>query len=295
MAQESANVQHNEHLLLSTEIGGHEIEIPFMSSFIGFGIELALILGLVFVYRACKNSSLVVLFESIYEKVFLFFEDILWKEEKSWIKKYVTTLFFIILSANLIGFMIEFVAPVFGLNESKHFILEHYLTSLTTDINFNVAMAVVSVFIVLFVQLRHLWTLHFIYDFFPIFGKGYLKYERGQKSAIVDWLIYIPVKIFDIVISVFLGLLEIIWTLAKVISLSFRLFGNMTSGWVLLGMLYAALGGLTIWLTWAFWGFEFPVLFPLIIFAQELLVALIQALVFPLLIAIFIKVAKSAE
>jgi F0F1-type ATP synthase membrane subunit a len=32
-----------------------------------------------------------------------------------------------------------------------------------------------------------------------------------------------------------------------------------------------------------------------VIFVQELLVSLIQALVFPLLIAIFIKVAKSAE
>lgn len=295
MAQQSTNVHTEEHLLLSTEIGWFDIEIPFMSSFVGFGIELVLILGLAILYRARKNSSFIVFFESIYEKVFEFFEDILGKEEKSWIKKYVTIVFFVILSANLIGFTIEFIAPVFGLNESKHFILEHYLTSLTTDINFNIAMAVVSVLLVLFVQLRHLWTLHFIYDFFPVFGKGYLQYERWQKSPIVDWLIFIPVKVFDIIISVFLGLLEIIGTAAKVISLSFRLFGNMTSGWVLLGMLYAALGGATVYLTSAFWGFEFPVLFPLLIFAQELLVALIQALVFPLLIAIFIKVAKSAE
>jgi F0F1-type ATP synthase membrane subunit a len=37
---------------------------------------------------------------------------------------------------------------------------------------------------------------------------------------------------------------------------------------------------------------EFPVIGPVILYMQELLVAFIQALVFPLLVAIFIKVAK---
>ncbi|MBT3853469.1 hypothetical protein HOF65_05905 [bacterium] len=37
---------------------------------------------------------------------------------------------------------------------------------------------------------------------------------------------------------------------------------------------------------------DFPIIGPIILYLQELLVAFIQALVFPLLIAIFIKVAK---
>ena len=53
-------------------------------------------------------------------------------------------------------------------------------------------------------------------------------------------------------------------------------------------MLVAGVGALSQSLV----GFEFPVLGPVIIHLQGMLVALIQALVFPLLIAIFIKVAK---
>jgi F0F1-type ATP synthase membrane subunit a len=53
-------------------------------------------------------------------------------------------------------------------------------------------------------------------------------------------------------------------------------------------MLVFAVSGLTT--DW--FGIDFPVIAPVLIYLQEILVALIQALVFPLLIAIFIKVAK---
>jgi F-type H+-transporting ATPase subunit a len=76
--------------------------------------------------------------------------------------------------------------------------------------------------------------------------------------------------------------------LAKLISLSFRLFWNVTSGGMLLAMLMWAMTTLTVSLI----HIEFPIVAPLIIYLQEILVSFIQALVFPLLIAIFIKVAK---
>ena len=53
-------------------------------------------------------------------------------------------------------------------------------------------------------------------------------------------------------------------------------------------MLVGWLATLTNSLLW----FEFPIVWPVLIYLQETLVSLIQALVFPLLIAIFIKVAK---
>lgn len=100
----------------------------------------------------------------------------------------------------------------------------------------------------------------------------------------------IVIKIFDICISIFLSLLEIVGILAKVISLSFRLFGNMISGTILLGMLVVGLGGITT----SWFGFDFPIIFPVLIYLQEILVAFIQALVFPLLVSIFIRVAKAS-
>jgi F0F1-type ATP synthase membrane subunit a len=39
-------------------------------------------------------------------------------------------------------------------------------------------------------------------------------------------------------------------------------------------------------------GFSFPVIIPVFIYMQEMLIGVIQALVFSLLIAIFIKVAR---
>jgi F0F1-type ATP synthase membrane subunit a len=40
----------------------------------------------------------------------------------------------------------------------------------------------------------------------------------------VDFIVFAIVKLFDIIISLFLGILEIIGLFAKIISLSFRLF-----------------------------------------------------------------------
>jgi len=48
-------------------------------------------------------------------------------------------------------------------------------------------------------------------------------------------------KIGDSIISLFLGFLDLLGLFAKVVSLAFRLFGNMTSGTLLLGMLFLGL------------------------------------------------------
>ena len=57
-----------------------------------------------------------VAFEYLYEKVYGFYEEILGKDEKSSVKGYIVTLFFIILFANLFGVFLDFIAPIFGTN-----------------------------------------------------------------------------------------------------------------------------------------------------------------------------------
>lgn len=223
-----------------------------------------------------------VFFEMFFEKIYEFFEDILGKEEKRWTKMYITLLFFIILFSNLLGVFIELLLPIFG-DE-----LHHLVTIPTADINFNVAMAVIWVVIVIYEQFKFLGFWKAIYEYVPVWGKNYIPFEKGKLPKVIDIPVFLLVKAFDIVISVFLGLLEIVGHWAKIISLSFRLFGNVTSGGILLGMLILAVN----WATNNLIGFEFPVLAPIILYLQELLVAFIQALVFPLLVAIFIKVAK---
>jgi len=245
-------------------------------------IELFFIIFIVFLFKKFPKSGIILFFDLIYEKVYDFFEELLWKKEKFWVKTFVTVLFFIILLSNLWWVLAEFFVPIFWHE------MEHFVKIPTTDINFNVAMAVIWVLVILYEQLKFLWFGKFIYEYFPIFGKNYIPYNKGKLPKIVDFPLFLLVKSFDIIISLFLWLLEIVWLLAKIISLSFRLFWNMTSGWVLLTMLFTALSWFTISLVWI----DMPIVMPLIVYVQEILVALIQAFVFPLLIAIFIKVAK---
>lgn len=80
-------------------------------------------------------------------------------------------------------------------------------------------------------------------------------------------------------IKVFVGLLEIIGELAKVASLSFRLFGNIFAGEVLLASISAILA----------FGLPIPFLF------LEVMVGLIQALIFAMLILTYFTILTSAE
>ena len=63
-----------------------------------------------------------------------------------------------------------------------------------------------------------------LYEYFPIFGKNYIPYTRGNIPIYIDWPLFLFVKACDIVISLFLGVLEIVGHIAKIVSLSFRLF-----------------------------------------------------------------------
>ena len=77
----------------------------------------------------------------------------------------------------------------------------------------------------------------------------------------------------------FVGILEIISDLSKVISFAFRLFGNIFAGEVLLAVM----------------AFLMPFIVPLPFLFMELFVGLIQALVFSMLTTAFFTIAVSHE
>jgi len=256
--------------------------LVWQASYTWLVVEVIVFFLLFLGYKFCKKNGFFILFEMMFEKAYEFFEDILWKEEKKWIKMYIVVMFFIILFSNLMWSVLDFLHPIFWEK------LEEFIKIPSSDINFNIAMAVIWVLIVIKEQF---WALGFwktLNEYFPIFWKDLIPFEKGKLPVVIDTLVFFLVKTFDIVISLFLWLLDIVGHVAKIISLSFRLFWNMTSGWMLLWMLFLWLS----WLTQNLFHIDFPVVWPVILYLQWLLVALIQALVFPLLIAIFIKVAK---
>lgn len=138
--------------------------------------------------------------------------------------------------------------------EAAQWTIVPFVRAAATDLNFTVAFALVSMFMVQYYGFKHL-GLGYLHKFFPFLDKGW----RGVVGKQ-------PIKAMDPVV----GLLELVSEISKILSFSFRLFGNIFAGQVLLFVMAFILPVANI----AFFGLEF-------------FVGLIQALVFALLSLIF--------
>jgi len=155
------------------------------------------------------------------------------------------TFFFFILLSNWMGLLPGFGS--IGIHEHGKFL--PIFRSATADLNTTLAFAMISVIII---QISGVVSL------------GFFKY--GKKFIN-----------FSSPINFFVGLLEIISELAKIVSFSFRLFGSVFAGEVLL----VVITGLVPWII------------PLPFYGLELFIGGIQAVVFMLLTVVFIKIATT--
>lgn len=250
---------------------------------LGVLLQIIIIIALILAVRWLKKTKFSTLFEFMVEEVYKFFEEILEESGKPFIKSYVVTLFFVVLLSNLSGWLLDRIRMMFVDVER----LSSIITIPTTSFEFNIGLAVVWIVLMLFIQFKHLWAPKMFLEYLPVWGKWIIDLPRWNMSAFVYYPAWLIIKLFDIWISLFVWILDIIGIFAKVISLSARLYWNMISGWILLTMLVVWVNSATHGLL----GTNFPVLAPLILYVQWLLVAVIQAFVFPLLVAIFIKLA----
>lgn len=197
---------------------------------VGVLIQALLILLIVGFVRLFPNTkvgvSLTLLFDSMYE----FFEEILGKSEKTSIKIYIVTLFFVIFIANMLGYTVDLIRVMFTDIEA----IFTYIQIPTTSFNFNLALALVSIVLMLILQFRSLNVVKFFLEYVPITGKGILDIDRGNMPARQYYPAKAVVKLFDIIISLFVGMLDIVGIFAKVLSLTARLYGNMLAGGILL-------------------------------------------------------------
>ena len=144
-----------------------------------------------------------------------------------------------------------------------------FLRPANTDLNLTLAMAVFAVIL-----------SHFV----GIITIGFFKYANkfiklGDIWNAVKSLK--PINIMVAFIEFFVGLLEIISEVAKMVSLSLRLFGNIFAGEVLLTVIASLIAG---------YGAFF---IPLPFIALEILVALIQAMVFSILTLVYLTIATT--
>jgi len=142
----------------------------------------------------------------------------------------------------------------FGYIEGDH-ITRHFFRPAGTDVNMPLAIAIVSFFFVEFWGIRTL-------------GWGYLakffKFDNLLKG-----------KLFQGFVDLFVGFLELLSEFVRVVSFTFRLFGNMLAGEVLL--LVAA--------------FLVPFVFAVPFYGLEILVGFVQGLIFAGLTLVFAVLA----
>lgn len=169
----------------------------------------------------------------------------------------VGSVFFFILLSNWLGLLPGTGSITFG-----HELL---LRPANTDLNLTLAMALVSV------VGSHIVGLVSI-GFFAHLNKFI------QLGTLVKSISKGPIAIFTAIIEFGVGLLEIISELAKVLSLSLRLFGNIFAGEVLISVISS--------IAIAF----VPVPFMML----ELLVGVIQASVFAMLTLVYLTILSSA-
>jgi F-type H+-transporting ATPase subunit a len=152
--------------------------------------------------------------------------------------------------------------PILTAEPAKHveegYFVVPFFRSPSADLNFTLALALISVFLVQYFGVKGNGAAYFK-KFFDTSG-----FKRGA---------------FWGAIGIFVSILELISEIAKVISFSFRLFGNVFAGEVLLLVM----------------AFLIPYIISIPFYGLELFVGFIQALVFMLLTLVFFTLAASSH
>jgi F-type H+-transporting ATPase subunit a len=142
--------------------------------------------------------------------------------------------------------------------------------SANTDINVPLSIAIMSFIFVEFWGMKSLGTFRYLGEFFNFGQIG-----RGVKELFMGKIRPAITNIAFGFINLFVGMLEIFSHLIRIISFTFRLFGNMTAGEMLL--LVSA--------------FLIPLIFTIPFYGLELLIGFIQALIFAGLTLVFGTIA----
>ncbi|HSW88616.1 MAG TPA: F0F1 ATP synthase subunit A [Candidatus Saccharimonadales bacterium] len=205
-------------------------------------VDVLILLGLYFLNK--KKSTVPNMFQNIVEYIFETFYDLIVSisaKNAAKIFPWVMTFFLFILVANLSG-----LVPGFGTigywHEEE---LIPFLRGAASDINFTLGLALVSA------VATHSLAISTI----------------GLKDYLMRYFSFNPIYLF-------VGLLELVGELTKIISLSFRLFGNIFAGEVVLARISSM----------------FAFVLPLPFMALEMVVGLVQALVFAMLTMAFMAI-----
>ena len=181
----------------------------------------------------------------------------------------VFSFFIFILLSNWMGLLpgVGSIGQIVGDNGHRIFI--PYFRGGTADLNTTLALAIIGVVMSHIFGVVALGAWKYLNKFINIRALLEIPRKIRKEPAI---LIVNPIKAF-------VGLIEIIGEFAKVASLSFRLFGNIFAGEVLLASMAAILA----------FGLPIPFMF------LEIIIGFIQALIFSMLILAYLTMNTAVE
>ncbi len=233
--------QPEVHLEAETIFG-----LPFFTNTLFASLLTILVLVVIF-FTATRNMKLVPgrwqnVVEWVMEWFLNFCEEAAGRENGRRFFPVVATIFLYVIGAALISLIPGF--EVFGYGHAAPpegvpgafvgtyhgFIVDvPILKKANTDINFPLALALISFIFVEFMGIRSLGFFRYISRFFSVseLFKGIGELFRGRIRAGLG-------GIFTGIIEIFVGIIETISEFIRIVSLTFRLFGNMTAGMILL-------------------------------------------------------------
>lgn len=250
----------NINVSLKADVIGNFLGFPITNTFINsiFISLVLIILVLVFSRKiSIIPSKFQLIVEGLTDGVRNYVEEVLGdKKIADKVFPLVLSLFIFILFVNLFKFLPG--------AESLMYEGVHMLKPVHSDLNMTIALAIVSFLVIQFLGIFILGFWKYGSKFFDI-GNFFKSFTKGWKAPFIAFG------------KLLLGLIELISEIAKLVSLSFRLFGNILVG----GILLLLVGSV------AHYFLPLPILF------FELFVAVLQATLFSVLTLFYIKMAIS--
>lgn len=247
------------------EIGSFPITNAMINSTLA--VVILVVIGVV-IRSSIKDvpGKLQNLAESLIEFLLEYFDQVTNDRAKSkQFLPFVGTLFVFILISNWMGMVPGTGSIGRWLMHNGELELIPILRPAMSDLNLTLAIASLSVVVSHFVGM-------FTLGFFAHWNK-FIQLGTLFKAAVS----FKPVKILTALVEFVVGFIELFSEVAKVVSLSLRLFGNIFAGEVLI----TVISGLVAYVV------------PLPFMALELIVGVVQATVFSLLTLVYLTVASS--
>ncbi len=211
--------------------------------------------------------------EVIVEGLLNFVEGVAGKRHSRMLFPGVATIFIYVISNAYLA-LLPFFGTI-GIHHAGHGEHGEFIAifrSANTDVNVPLSIAIMSFIFVETWGMRAVGSFRYIGEFINV-----RQFLQGLKELLTGKIKTGPMNIIFGIINMFVGVLEIFSHLTRMLSFTFRLFGNMTAGEILI--LVSC--------------FLIPLVFTIPFYSLELLIGLIQALIFSGLTLVFGTIAVS--